>query len=159
MDGFCLQRRPPQWRNDPRCRHYATGLQSKAGRRPPTQKPPNYCPVCWSLTFPIQAGFALVEVGSVSMKNTKNILTKNLLDACIGCVSFWLLGYGFAFGDNDKPINKFIGRILYDMVIQGKIQTEFPCAKNTISRCKKFRCFHAEWWYNGGWGQWATLPG
>ena len=40
------------------------------------------------------------------MKNTKNILIKNMLDACIGALSFWLLGYAFAFGDN----NRFIGK-------------------------------------------------
>jgi len=57
------------------------------------------------LVFWMQAGFALVEVGSVSMKNTKNILVKNLMDACIGCISFYLIGYAFAFGGN----NGFIG--------------------------------------------------
>ena len=31
-----------------------------------------------------QAGFALLEAGSVRAKNTKNILLKNVLDACLG---------------------------------------------------------------------------
>ena len=34
------------------------------------------------LVFWMQAGFALLEVGSVSKKNTKNILVKNIFDAC-----------------------------------------------------------------------------
>lgn len=34
------------------------------------------------LVFWMQAGFAMLEVGSVSKKNTKNILVKNIFDAC-----------------------------------------------------------------------------
>ncbi|KAL5246906.1 hypothetical protein ACHWQZ_G018946 [Mnemiopsis leidyi] len=64
-----------------------------------------YLIVCAGMVFLMQAGFALVEVGSVRMKNTKNILIKNMLDACIGALSFWLIGYAFAFGEN----NRFIG--------------------------------------------------
>ena len=55
----------------------------------------------------LQTGFALVEVGSVSMKNTKNILTKNLFDACIGALTFYLFGYAFAYGED----NRYIGNI------------------------------------------------
>ena len=33
---------------------------------------------------PSQCGFALLEAGTVRSKNTKNILLKNLLDACLG---------------------------------------------------------------------------
>ena len=46
----------------------------------------------------MQAGFALVENGTVRKKNSSNILIKNLFDACAGAMAFWLLGYGFAFG-------------------------------------------------------------
>jgi Amt family ammonium transporter len=48
--------------------------------------------------FFMQAGFALVESGSVREKNGHNILVKNLIDACISSIFFWLIGYGFAFG-------------------------------------------------------------
>ena len=41
------------------------------------------------------------------MKNTKNILTKNVLDACIGALSFWLVGYAFAFGEHNQFIGTF----------------------------------------------------
>jgi len=34
-------------------------------------------------------------------------LYKNLMDACVGAMAFWLLGYGFAYGNADD--NKFIG--------------------------------------------------
>lgn len=57
------------------------------------------------LVFLMQAGFTFLEVGSVHMKNTKNILTKNLGDACIGAMAFYVLGYGFALVDG----NDFIG--------------------------------------------------
>ena len=50
----------------------------------------------------MQAGFALVEVGSVSLKNTRNILVKNLSIACIAGISFWLIGFGFAYGDGNS---------------------------------------------------------
>ena len=56
----------------------------------------------------MQAGFALLEVGSVRSKNAQNILIKNIFDGCAGAIAFWLLGYGFAFGQkNDK--GGFIG--------------------------------------------------
>ena len=51
-----------------------------------------------SLVFFMQVGFALLEVGSVSIRNTKNTLFKNLLDVCCGAVSFYLFGYGFLYG-------------------------------------------------------------
>jgi ammonia channel protein AmtB len=76
-----------------------------------------------------QAGFALVEVGSVRMKNTKNILTKNLLDPCISALSFWIIGYAFAFGDD----NRFIG--------EGKKKKEKE--KKTVSYFKQIVLIHA----------------
>jgi len=62
------------------------------------------------LVFFMQAGFAMLCAGSVRSKNTKNILIKNVLDACVGAVAWFLFGYGFAFGTTDgtKP-NSFIG--------------------------------------------------
>jgi Amt family ammonium transporter len=36
------------------------------------------------LVFFMQAGFALVESGSVRSKNTVNVLMKNYMDACLG---------------------------------------------------------------------------
>ena len=46
----------------------------------------------------MQLGFALLENGSVRSKNSKNILIKNLFDACAGALTFWLVGFGLAFG-------------------------------------------------------------
>lgn len=52
------------------------------------------------LVFFMQTGFAMLEVGSVSVKNTKNILIKNIFDAAIGAVCWWFLGFGFAMGSS-----------------------------------------------------------
>lgn len=37
----------------------------------------------------------------------QNILLKNLLDACVGAIAFYLVGYAFAYGDGND--NAFIG--------------------------------------------------
>lgn len=63
---------------------------------------------CASLVFLMQLGFALVEAGGVRAKNVANILLKNIMDCLIGSISFWLVGYGFAFGDSTNR-NTFIG--------------------------------------------------
>lgn len=52
------------------------------------------------LVFFMQAGFALVESGSVRSKNTVNVLMKNYMDACLGGLVFWLVGFGLMFGGN-----------------------------------------------------------
>ena len=50
------------------------------------------------LVFCMQAGFALLETGLTRVKNTTNILAKNLADMCIGTLAFLAVGYGLAFG-------------------------------------------------------------
>ena len=59
------------------------------------------------LVFFMQSGFALLEAGSIRAKNTSNILLKNLLDACIGALVWWSIGFSFAYGDLEG--NAFIG--------------------------------------------------
>jgi len=59
------------------------------------------------LVFLMQTGFAMLEVGSVNTKNTRNILLKNILDAAIGGIVWWLLGFGLAMGDAPS---RFIGK-------------------------------------------------
>jgi Amt family ammonium transporter len=53
----------------------------------------------------MQAGFALIESGAVRRKNRSAVLIKNLFNGCIAIIAFWLVGYGFAFGNP----NAFIG--------------------------------------------------
>jgi len=66
---------------------------------------------CAYLVFLMQAGFAMLCAGAVRSKNTVNILLKNVMDACGGAISYWLLGFGFAYGvcGADKTANGFIG--------------------------------------------------
>mmetsp|Transcript_20058 Transcript_20058/g.26492 ORF Transcript_20058/g.26492 Transcript_20058/m.26492 type:complete len:691 (+) Transcript_20058:133-2205(+) len=42
----------------------------------------------------MQAGFALLEVGTVQAKNAKSILFKNIVDCCTGILIWWIFGYG-----------------------------------------------------------------
>jgi Amt family ammonium transporter len=58
------------------------------------------------LVFFMQCGFALLEAGSVRAKNTKNILLKNVLDACLGAIIWWFMGFPIALGDST---GKFAG--------------------------------------------------
>jgi Amt family ammonium transporter len=58
------------------------------------------------LVFFMQPGFAMVETGFTRSKNAVNILMKNLVDVCIGCVLFFLVGFGLMFG---KDAGGFIG--------------------------------------------------
>lgn len=52
------------------------------------------------LVFFMQAGFALVESGSVRAKNAVNVMMKNYTDMCIGGLAFYLVGYGLMMGVN-----------------------------------------------------------
>lgn len=56
----------------------------------------------------MQIGFGFVECGSVRKKNANSILMKNLLDVCVGCLGWLLLGFGFGFG-NVQKYGYFIG--------------------------------------------------
>ena len=65
----------------------------------------------------MQAGFALVENGTVRSKNSRNILIKNMFDAAAGAVMFFLFGFGIAFGltcreNCDDPENALPSRFI-----------------------------------------------
>jgi len=62
-----------------------------------------------AMVFFMQAGFAMLCAGSVRQKNVKNIMLKNLLDACGGALGFWSVGFAFAFGGADPSKKGFIG--------------------------------------------------
>merc|ERR1719310_2630840 len=66
-----------------------------------------------AIVFLMQAGFATLSAGSIRQKNVKNILLKNLLDACMGALGWFLIGYGFAYdvdgGVDGHETNPFIG--------------------------------------------------
>ena len=62
--------------------------------------------------FWMQAGFAMVETGFARAKNAGNILMKNLMDFCIGCVAFILIGFSFLLGED---LAGFIGKPGFDI--------------------------------------------
>ncbi|MEX2372737.1 MAG: ammonium transporter, partial [Dehalococcoidia bacterium] len=56
----------------------------------------------------MQAGFGLVEAGFIRSKNVANILMKNVLDASLGAVAYWAVGFGLAYGTAGAA-NQFFG--------------------------------------------------
>ena len=52
----------------------------------------------WPLAPFLQAGFAMLSAGSIRAKNVKNILLKSVLDACLGGIVWYFMGYGVAYG-------------------------------------------------------------
>ncbi|KAL7564742.1 hypothetical protein ACA910_010153 [Epithemia clementina (nom. ined.)] len=66
--------------------------------------------ICGFLCFLLQAGFGLLEVGSVRRKNAKNIMLKNIMDAVVSALAYWAVGFAFAYGTSS---NGFIGNSHY----------------------------------------------
>eukprot|EP00009_Paramoeba_aestuarina_P001176 CAMPEP_0201506506 /NCGR_PEP_ID=MMETSP0161_2-20130828/441_1 /ASSEMBLY_ACC=CAM_ASM_000251 /TAXON_ID=180227 /ORGANISM="Neoparamoeba aestuarina, Strain SoJaBio B1-5/56/2" /LENGTH=526 /DNA_ID=CAMNT_0047900619 /DNA_START=95 /DNA_END=1675 /DNA_ORIENTATION=+ len=58
-----------------------------------------------TLVFLMQLGFVLLEAGMVRSKNIVNLLFKNIMDVCIGCVGWYFFGFAFFAGSG----NSFIG--------------------------------------------------
>jgi|GEM_PF-1392809 len=48
----------------------------------------------------MQAGFSLLEAGTVDKKHGKSVLMKNLMDGCFGAIVWYFCGYGIYTGDN-----------------------------------------------------------
>jgi Amt family ammonium transporter len=63
----------------------------------------------------MQTGFAMLCAGSVRQKNVKNIMLKNLLDACGGAIGFYVCGFGFAYGGDDTDDKTFIGNSYFGL--------------------------------------------
>ena len=65
-----------------------------------------------ALVFWMQAGFAMVEAGFTRAKNAGNIIMKNLMDFCIGTVTFILIGFSLLLGED---LMGFIGKPGFDI--------------------------------------------
>lgn len=65
-----------------------------------------------ALVFWMQAGFAMVEAGFTRAKNAGNIIMKNLMDFCIGTVTFMLIGASLLLGEDCLG---FIGKPGFDL--------------------------------------------
>ena len=46
----------------------------------------------------MQLGFIFLEVGTIRSKNSRNIIYKNLVDTFVSTITFWIIGYGQAYG-------------------------------------------------------------
>ena len=83
------------------------------------------------LVFFMQAGFTLVESGMTRSKNTVNIAMKNLLDICVGSLTYWFVGYSLMYGDTSD------GWFFWSGLFQGEgadlfFQTMFAATAATI---------------------------
>ena len=83
------------------------------------------------LVFFMQAGFTLVESGMTRAKNAVNIAMKNLLDICVGSLTFWFVGYSLMYGDTTN------GWFFWGGFMQGEgadlfFQTMFAATAATI---------------------------
>lgn len=58
------------------------------------------------LVFFMQAGFAMLEAGMIRQTGVVNSLMENFMDAALGGVIFWMVGYAIAYGNS---IGGFIG--------------------------------------------------
>ncbi len=86
--------------------------------------------ICAVLVLFMQAGFAMVEAGFNSGKNTINILFKNLMDLSLGALLFWLVGYGIMYPGAFNGILGFVGfgvtpQTAMDPSYYPNIQTDF----------------------------------
>ena len=83
------------------------------------------------LVFFMQAGFTLVESGMTRSKNAVNIAMKNILDICVGSLTYWLVGYSLMYGDTSN------GWFFWSGLFQGEgadlfFQTMFAATAATI---------------------------
>lgn len=101
-----------------------------------------------ALVYFMQTGFAMLCAGSIRAKNVKNIVLWNLLDSCGGGLMFFICGYAFAYGGENKEVGvTFIGNdnfflsgdVTYEFFL---FQFAFACALSSIvagtiaERCK-----------------------
>jgi len=89
-----------------------------------------------TLVFMMQLGFAMLSAGAVRAKNVQNIMLKGLLDACLGALIWYLIGYGFAYDFDDgiegHNANSFIGSGPSNFALFGlSLNNGYPDAHNT----------------------------
>lgn len=98
------------------------------------------------LVFFMQCGFALLEAGSVRAKNTKNILLKNVLDACVGALVWWSWGYSFAYGENGALPNEFIGGTNFFMANSDDVSPDPAEKESGFNNASSFFAFWMFQW-------------
>jgi len=65
--------------------------------------------ICAVLVIFMQAGFAMVEVGLNSAKNVVNILSKNVMDLCVGVLLFLFMGYALMYPGGNWIVPGYLG--------------------------------------------------
>merc|ERR1719181_89467 len=60
------------------------------------------------MVFFMQAGFAMLEAGSLGSTSVVNILFKNMCDSMLGAIIYFAFGYALSYGMNDDT-GKFFG--------------------------------------------------
>ncbi|GFH06637.1 ammonium transporter [Haematococcus lacustris] len=70
--------------------------------------------ICSAMVFIMHGGFAMLCAGAIRSKNTLNILLQTIMDACVSAIAFYIVGFGFAYGEGDRP-NRFIGDAVFAM--------------------------------------------
>lgn len=83
------------------------------------------------LVFFMQAGFTLVESGMTRSKNAVNIAMKNLLDICVGSLTYWIIGYSLMYGKTSNGYF-FWGGLFLGEGVDLLFQTMFAATSATI---------------------------
>ena len=65
--------------------------------------------ICAVLVLFMQAGFAMVEVGLNSAKNTVNILAKNVMDLAVGVILFLFIGFALMYPGDSWLVDGYLG--------------------------------------------------
>ena len=78
------------------------------------------------LIFFMQAGFAMLETGMTRGKNAGKIAMKNLVDYCIGSVTFWLIGFGIMYGGDGAVLIFFIFAVFFLVIFTNLINKQLP---------------------------------
>mmetsp|Transcript_144787 Transcript_144787/g.262970 ORF Transcript_144787/g.262970 Transcript_144787/m.262970 type:complete len:502 (-) Transcript_144787:78-1583(-) len=92
-----------------------------------------------ALVMFMQAGFAILEAGSVTKKNTGIVLLKNLIDVCVGTLAWYFLGFGIAYGIADDP-SKAVGS--KNFAAGGFLETD---SEDALSGSTLFRDWFFQW--------------
>ena len=65
--------------------------------------------LCAVLVILMQPGFAMLEVGLNSQKNTVNILFKNVMDLSVGVILFLFIGWGVMYPGEFNIVDGILG--------------------------------------------------
>jgi len=95
--------------------------------------------VSGALVMFMQAGFAILEAGSVRSKNAGTVMLKNLVDVCLGTIAWYVFGYGISYGVGEEP-NRFTGTM--NLVGNGFLVTD---SEGAITGTNHFKDWFFQW--------------